>query len=202
MKGALERDTLAPEPTEQLNLWLEQAVEAQVPEPNAMVLSTVDAEGQPWQRTVLLKGIENKRLLFFTNLESNKARHIEANDRVSLLFLWLPLERQVIVTGRAELLTRRRVLQYFASRPFGSKLGAWASKQSSVITSRKLLEMKWDEMKRKFAKGEVPLPSFWGGYAIAPDTVEFWQGRPSRLHDRFLYRAQPDATWTTERLSP
>ena len=151
---------------------------------------------------MLLKSYDARGFVFYTNLESRKARQIGENPNVSLLFPWLTLQRQVVVCGMAERVSTAETLEYFITRPRGSQLGAWVSNQSSVVTSRKLIEMKWEEMKRKFADGEVPLPSFWGGYRVAPREIEFWQGRPSRLHDRFLYTRGPDDSWTLERLAP
>lgn len=200
-REALNRKTLHADPMEQFTTWFSQAREAQLKEPNAMILSTVDAEGQPWTRTVLLKKLDSRGLVFFTNFESRKARHISGNPNVSVLFLWLDLERQVSINGRAEKISSRESMAYFLTRPLGSRLGAWTSEQSSIIKSRSLLEAKLEEMKRKFADGKVPLPSFWGGYRIVPETLEFWQGRQNRLHDRFLYSKFGDK-WQVERLQP
>lgn len=200
-REALNRQTLQAEPLDQFKLWFSQAQTARIKEPNAMVLATVDESGQPWTRTVLLKKLDARGLVFFTNFESRKARHLQGNPRVSVLFLWLDLERQVSFTGHAERISTAESLAYFASRPLGSRLGAWTSQQSSVIRSRSLLEAKLEEMKRKFADGKIPLPSFWGGYRIIPQSAEFWQGRQNRLHDRFLYSKSGD-TWTIERLQP
>jgi pyridoxamine 5'-phosphate oxidase len=165
-----------------------------------MVLSTTDGK-RPSSRTVLLKAYDQRGFVFFTNYESRKAREIAVDTHVSLLFPWYPLERQVGIIGQAERISAAESLAYFASRPHGSRLGAWVSQQSSVITSRKFLEMKWDEMKRKFADGEIPLPSFWGGIRVVPTEIEFWQGRENRLHDRFRYLRAGDS-WTIERLAP
>jgi pyridoxamine 5'-phosphate oxidase len=197
----LSQETLNADPLEQFKFWFEQARESEVKEPNAMVLSTVDPDGQPWTRTVLLKKIDARGLIFFTNFESRKARHIQENAKVSLLFLWLDLERQISINGRAEKISTAESLAYFVSRPLGSRLGAWTSQQSSVIKSRSLLEAKLEEMKRKFADGKIPLPSFWGGYRVIPESYEFWQGRQNRLHDRFLYSKSGDK-WDIERLQP
>ena len=167
-----------------------------------MSLATVGQDLRPRVRTVLLKIFDERGFVFFTNYESRKARQIAENENVSLLFPWLALERQVIVCGTAEKISTAESLAYFVTRPRGSQLGAWVSAQSSVITTRSLLEQKWEEMKRKFGEGQVPLPDFWGGYRVVPRDIEFWQGRPSRLHDRFSYTRQPDGTWKIERLSP
>lgn len=197
----LSQETLNDDPLEQFKLWFEQARESEIKEPNAMVLSTVDPDGQPWTRTVLLKKIDDRGLIFFTNFESRKARHIDSNARVSLHFLWLGLERQISINGKAEKIPTAESLAYFVSRPLGSRLGAWTSQQSSVIKSRSLLEAKLEEMKRKFANGKIPLPSFWGGYRVVPESYEFWQGRQNRLHDRFLYNKVGE-NWGIERLQP
>jgi len=200
-KASLDEGDLRPDPLEQFRFWFEQAITAQLREPNAMILATCDGHGQPWTRTMLLKRLDDRGLVFFSNFESRKARHIAANPRVSVLFLWLELERQVSINGAAGRISTAESLAYFVTRPLGSRLGAWTSRQSSVITSRSLLEAKLAEMKRKFADGKVPLPSFWGGYRIIPESWEFWQGRPDRLHDRFLYSKSGDG-WRAERLQP
>lgn len=201
-KGTLDVTDLAADPFDQFEQWVQQAQECGVEEPNAMCLATVDASGQPFTRTVLLKGFSKKGLVFYTNYESRKALQIEAHPKVSVNFLWLPLQRQVSVTGSVERVSKMESLKYFISRPFASRLGAWASPQSKVITSRQMLEMKLDQMKRKFANGEVPLPDNWGGYRIVPKTFEFWQGRSGRLHDRFLFQLDENAEWIVNRLAP
>jgi pyridoxamine 5'-phosphate oxidase len=201
-RGALERAQLKPSPFDQFAVWLQEAMEARMAEPNAMSLATAGADQLPLVRTVLLKSYDERGFVFFTNFESRKARQITENPNVSLLFPWLALERQVIVCGAAEKISKTETLAYFMTRPRGSQLGAWVSAQSSIITTRSLLEQKWDEMKRKFGEGEVPLPSFWGGFRVVPREIEFWQGRPSRLHDRFLYRRQGDDSWKIDRLAP
>ena len=200
-REALDRFTLRKDPMDQFKFWFEQARETKLREPNAMVLATVAPDGQPWNRTVLLKKIDERGFIFFTNYESRKARHLETNARVSALFLWLGLERQVTINGIAEKISSKESLAYFITRPLGSRLGAWTSQQSSVIGSRSLLESKLYEMKQKFADGKVPLPSFWGGYRIVPESYEFWQGRQNRLHDRFFYSRQ-NGEWHFERLQP
>lgn len=200
-RAGLRRGDLDADPVGQFRKWFGEAVAAELVEPNAMVLATTDGH-RPSSRTVLLKAYDERGLVFFTNFESRKARDIAANAHVSLLFPWYPLERQVGILGRAERIGAAESLAYFASRPHGSRLGAWVSQQSSVITSRRLLEMKWDEMKRKFAKGEIPLPSFWGGFRVVPSEFEFWQGRENRLHDRFRYVRQESGPWQIERLAP
>ena len=201
-RGELRREDLKSDPFEQFALWFEEACRTGMVDPNAMSLATASVSARPSLRTVLLKGYDGRGFVFFTNLESRKAREIGENPQVSLLFPWLNLERQVIVYGAAEKISTAEALAYFVKRPVGSQLAAWASQQSGVISSRKILEMKWEEMKRKFADGKVPLPSFWGGYRVKPNEIEFWQGRPSRLHDRFRYRLQSDASWIIEQLAP
>lgn len=198
----LRRANLDADPIVQFSLWLEDAFRVGVLEPNAMSLATAWKDGQPLVRTVLLKGVDARGFVFFTNLESRKARQLAENPKASLLFPWLALERQVIATGSASRLPTVEVLKYFATRPRESQLAAWASPQSSKISSRKFLEMEWEHMKRKFGAGKVPLPSFWGGYRMKPETIEFWQGGPNRLHDRFEYTRQSDGSWTIERLAP
>ena len=201
-RGALSRADLKPDPFEQFAVWFQQACECGMIEPNAMSLATVSGEGRPLVRTVLLKSFDARGFVFFTNLESRKARHIKENPNVSLLFPWLALERQVIVSGTVESVSTAEALTYFLTRPRGSQLGAWVSQQSSVITSRKMLEMTLEQMKRKFEGGEIPLPSWWGGYRVVPHDIEFWQGRASRLHDRFLYSRSESGEWSIARLAP
>lgn len=201
-KQALRAADLAADPFVQFEQWFAQAEACEVAEPNAMCLATVGADGQPSTRVVLLKAFNKQGLVFYTNYESRKAIEMEANPRVSVNFLWLPLQRQVNVTGRVERVSKVEALKYFISRPFASRLGAWSSPQSQVITSRQILEAKLDQMKRKFADGEVPLPDHWGGYRIVPETFEFWQGGGGRLHDRFMYRLDDAGQWKPARLAP
>ena len=193
---------LDPSPVVQFDRWMREAIDSQLVEPNAMALATVGSAGQPTLRTVLLKGFDEKGFVFYTNYESNKARQIADNPQVALLFQWLPLERQATVTGRAEKISAAESLGYFLSRPRESQIGAWASRQSEIITTRSLLEGKFAEMKAKFATGQIPLPSFWGGYRVTPRNIEFWQGRSNRLHDRFCYRLSSEGNWTINRLMP
>ena len=203
-RHSLRRGDLDPDPFAQFRQWFQTAMETPgVAEPNAMVLSTAGPDGQPRARTMLLKAYDARGFVFFTNYESEKAEEMAANAKVALLFLWLPLERQVRIEGTAEKISHLESLKYFMSRPRDSRLGAWVSRQSSVISSRSLLLAKLDEMKRKFAGGEIPLPSFWGGYRVAPKRFEFWQGGGARLHDRFRYSPkQAGDGWTIERLAP
>lgn len=201
-QASLDIDSVDQNPLNQFRKWFDEAREAEVLEPNAFVLSTVDTEGQPFQRTVLMKALDDQGLVFYTNYKSRKARQIAENSRVSVLFPWYALERQVMITGRAEKVSTAESMAYFASRPFGSRLGAWVSQQSKVISSRSILEMKLAEMKQKFKDGKVPLPDFWGGYRIVADSFEFWQGRQNRLHDRLLFSNESEDGWQIERMAP
>lgn len=186
----------------QFSAWLADAIAAQVPEPNAMVLATADPTGRPSARTVLLKGYDPDGFVCYTNLESRKGREAQANPYASLVFSWLPLHRQVVVCGTVRLVPRAEVERYFALRPRGARLGAWASRQSTVISSRQELLDRYAEAAARFPEPEpVPPPEYWGGLRVVPETVEFWQGRPDRLHDRIRYRrVGPD--WVVERLAP
>lgn len=197
----LSREMMAPDPFDQFTAWFNEACAAGLTEPNAMTLATAGTDGQPTLRTVLLKIFDRDGFVFFTNYRSRKARQIGENHRVALLFPWIGMARQVTVTGRAEKISVAESARYFASRPRDSQLGAWISRQSSVLSSRQMLMMELAHMKTRFLKGEVPLPDFWGGFRVRPDSIEFWQGQTSRLHDRFLY-TRSDAGWTIERLSP
>ena len=200
--SGLRRDELDEDPMQQFTNWLQQAIDDDAADPTAMILATVSDDGSPWQRTVLLKGFDQNGFVFYTNLGSRKANEIAVNDRVSLLFRWLELNRQVIVSGRARKLSAASVLSYFMTRPRESQLAAWASRQSHPLSSRQILEQKFVEIKHRFAAGEVPLPSFWGGYCVEPLRLEFWQGRPNRLHDRFLYEKNQSNEWSIARLAP
>ncbi|MCL4107962.1 UNVERIFIED_CONTAM: hypothetical protein GTU68_016990 [Idotea baltica] len=182
--------------------WLKQAVEANAAEPSAMTLATVSKEGKPTQRTVLLKMFDEKGFVFFTNYSSQKAQQIAENSNVSILLAWRELERQVEINGKAEKIPTAESLKYFLSRPRGSQLGAWASSQSSPISTRKLLDGQLQKIKQKFSEGEIPLPDSWGGYRIVPETIEFWQGGAQRLHDRFEYTRNDNNLWSIQRLQP
>jgi pyridoxamine 5'-phosphate oxidase len=198
----LDIKDLNPNPFIQFELWFNQAMDAKLTEPNAFCLSTVGNDMMPSVRTVLLKTFDEKGFVFFTNYKSTKSKQIEENPKAAALFAWLDLERQVKIEGNVEKISTSDSLKYFLSRPKGSQIGAWVSHQSEIISSRSLLEQKFDEMKKKFLKGEVPFPSFWGGYAIKPIKIEFWQGGQDRLHDRFLYELEENGTWTISRLAP
>ena len=198
----LTREMLDPDPYGQFERWFQETCNAGLSEPNAMTLATVGADGQPTLRTVLLKLFAHDGFVFYTNYGSRKAQQIAANSRVALLFPWVKLARQVAITGVAEKVSLAESARYFASRPHESQLGAWISQQSAVLTSRQLLMNELEKIKARFRKGEVPLPDFWGGYRVRPASIEFWQGQTSRLHDRFLYTRQADASWTIERLAP
>ncbi|MEE4162366.1 MAG: pyridoxamine 5'-phosphate oxidase [Woeseiaceae bacterium] len=197
----LNRENLDANPFLEFEAWFKLACELDRSDPNAMSITTVDEHGRPYARTVLLKSFDERGLVFYTNYESRKARHIAANPNVALLFFWSELGRQIGIRGTAEKMSATESLRYFASRPRGSQLGAWVSPQSSVITSRSLLKNKFEELRQKFENKEIPLPSFWGGYRIVPREFEFWQGRDDRLHDRFLYTRDGD-DWRLERLAP
>ena len=203
MAVGLRRADLDPDPYREFEKRFALAIESGIPEPNAMCLATVDENGQPWVRTVLLKTYDARGFVFFTNYESRKALHIAGNPRVALSFPWFALGWEVKVTGEAVRVSFAESAKYFATRPRGSQIGAWASPQSRIISSRSLLDAKVAEMVRKLHDQEVPLPSFWGGYRVQPSTIEFWQARTNRLHDRFLYsRSEADVDWRIERLAP
>jgi pyridoxamine 5'-phosphate oxidase len=200
-EGLAEQQLMA-EPVAQFTEWFHQAVEAGVTEPNAMVLSTADAQGRPSSRTVLLKGYDRRGFVFFTNYGSRKGSELSVNPWASLLFPWISISRQVVVSGPVEKIGRDETAAYFRTRPHGSQLGAWASEQSSPVSSREVLERRYAELERRYPEGEgVPVPPFWGGYRVVPEAVEFWQGRENRLHDRLRYLSE-DGGWRVERLCP
>ena len=201
LAGLTEKD-LARDPFRQFEKWLQEAEAAKIPEYNAMTLSTATRDGRPSARTVLLKGLDGRGFVFYSNYESRKGREIEANPHVALVFPWLLLERQVIIEGKLTKVAREESEAYFHSRPRASQLGAWVSQQSSIISGRALLEGNMKAVEKQYADQEVPLPPNWGGWRVAPETVEFWQGRRSRLHDRLRYRRGKDGGWSIERLAP
>jgi pyridoxamine 5'-phosphate oxidase len=199
--GLSERD-LDPSPFRQIERWLAEAIAAGHPEPTAMTLATATPDGEPSARVVLLKGVDERGLVFFTNYESAKGEQLARNPRACANLFWMLLERQVRVTGSVEKVSREASEAYFQGRPRESRLGAWASAQSSVIAGRAELEARLSEIRTRFGDGEIPCPPNWGGYRVLPHEVEFWQGRPSRLHDRLRYRGTGEVQWTVERLSP
>ncbi len=201
LHGLSEAD-LAPDPFAQFQAWFDTALAAGLPEPNAMTLATATPDGRPSARMVLIKGVDSRGFVFYTNYESRKGRELEANPWAALVFYWPELERQIRIEGRVERVAAEESDAYFASRPLGSRLGAWASPQSQVIPGRDVLEARLRDLEARFASGDVPRPPHWGGYRVVPEAVEFWQGRPSRLHDRLRYTRQADGRWAIERLAP
>jgi pyridoxamine 5'-phosphate oxidase len=200
LAGLAEKD-LARDPFRQFEKWFQEAEAAKIAEPNACVLATIGREGRPSARTVLLKGLDGRGFVFYSNYESRKGRELDANPRATLVFPWLALERQVIAEGAVVRVAREESEAYFQSRPLASQLAAWASPQSTIIAGRKALEDAFKEIEKKYAGQPVPVPPHWGGWRLAPETVEFWQGRRSRLHDRLRYRRAKDG-WTVERIAP
>lgn len=202
LRDGLRREQLADDPIVQFERWMAQIVAAEIPDPNAMTIATVDASGQPSQRIVLLKGLDQRGFVFYTNLRSHKAQDLKQNPKISLHFPWHCLERQVKVCGVAEQMSAAESIKYFLSRPRESQLAAWASNQSRPISSRAMLMQQFEAMKNKFSNGDIPLPDFWGGFRVKPHQIEFWQGGAHRLHDRFQYTRQGDDSWDIARLEP
>lgn len=198
----LRRADLEADPIKQFGKWFSEAAAAQIRDVNAMSLATAKPDGKPSVRIVLLKAISDRGFVFFTNYGSEKARQLDENPHAALALFWVQLERQIRINGRVEKTSREESEKYFSSRPLGSQLGAWASSQSEVIASREALETQLAEMTKRFASGEVPLPPRWGGYRVQPETIEFWQGRTDRLHDRFRYTRRRNEAWLIERLAP
>lgn len=201
LQDGLKRASLVDDPIRQFEIWLNQAIDARIKDPTAMTVATVDANGQPSQRIVLLKQVNHDGFVFFTNYNSQKACDITNNPLVSLHFPWHQLERQVKICGTAEKISAVESMKYFISRPLDSQLAAWASKQSRPVSSRQMLMQQFNTMKKKFSDGAIPLPDFWGGYCVTPSSIEFWQGGADRLHDRFRYNRVGKA-WLIERLAP
>ena len=199
LQSGIIKEDLSQNPIEQFSLWFSQAMEADIIEPSAMSLATSD--DSIGIRTVLLKYFDERGFVFFTNYESKKSKQIQNNPQAAILFPWLALERQVKIIGSVEKITKLESFKYFSSRPKDSQLGAWSSQQSSKISSRSVLAEQFASMKKKFSSGEIPLPDFWGGYRVIPKSIEFWQGRENRLHDRFIYELS-SGQWTISRLSP
>lgn len=197
----LDEKSVLENPYLQFKAWFDEAMNAKLMEPNAMVLSTTDSNGFPHSRTVLLKEVKDQKFVFFTNYRSDKAKQIEQNPKVSLLFVWLELQRQVKIIGTIDKISVEDSIEYFNSRPFGSQIGAWVSEQSQTISGREVLEEKLQHYIEKYKSGHVPKPEHWGGYGVSPISVEFWKGRPDRLHDRILYTLVGNF-WEISRLSP
>jgi pyridoxamine 5'-phosphate oxidase len=200
-RAGLREVDVDPDPIVQFHEWFEKVIEADLHEPNAMILATATGEGRPSARTVLLKGYDEQGFIFYTNYEGRKARELEANPTCALLFYWGELERQVRIEGRASRLSTEVSDAYFLSRPRGSRLGAWASEQSRPVEDRSVLEERVKALEAEYEGREIPRPPFWGGYRVEPEVIEFWQGRENRLHDRLVYR-RSEGEWTIERLQP
>lgn len=202
LRGGLSRSELLDDPIKQFELWLEQAVALGISDPTAMALGTVGTDGQPSQRIVLLKHLDKDGFVFFTNYGSRKAKELALNSKVSLLFPWHSIERQVKIAGESEKISTAESLKYFMTRPRESQLAAWASEQSQALSSKQFLLAQLENMKQKFSQGEIPLPDFWGGIRVKPSKIEFWQGGEHRLHDRFEYTRNKAQSWEIQRLAP
>jgi len=197
----LRRANLDPDPIKQFQNWFAGAIKAGIHDANAITLATC-ADGKPSARVVLLKDFDERGFVFFTNYSSDKGKQLEENPNAALVMYWMEVERQIRIEGTVEKTSREESEKYFQTRPFGAQLGAWASHQSTVIDARRVLDARLQEMKQRFADGKVPLPPRWGGYRLKPERMEFWQGRPERLHDRFRYTLRPDGSWSIDRLAP
>lgn len=200
-RESLSKSAVDPDPIVQFKSWMKEAIDAELPEPNAMTLATVSADGKPSARVLLIKGVDERGFVFFTNYDSHKGHDLDANPNAALVFYWIELERQVRIEGRVEKLPNAESDEYFASRPLDSRIGAWASEQSHELSGRAVLVARAAKFAARFGLNP-PRPPHWGGYVLIPDAVEFWQGRPSRLHDRILYTRQPDGSWRIKRLAP
>ena len=201
-RSGLQESNIDPNPFQQFALWFQQALNAQLPEPNAMTLATVSSDGQPSARIVLLKHFDKRGFVLYTNYESLKGKQLITNPQAALVFWWAELERQVRVEGTVEKVSESESDSYFHSRPQGSKIGAWVSKQSQIIESRDILDQRLVELKAQYQEQKIPRPPHWGGFRVVPQVVEFWQGRPNRLHDRLCYRLTEEDIWVVQRLSP
>ena len=200
--ASLARDSIDTDPFRQFEHWFQEALKAEVLEPNAMTLATVDAQGHPSARIVLLKRVDSNGFVFFTNYQSSKGQQLAANPQAALVFFWKELERQVRIEGRVEKISRAESERYFQSRPRGSQIGAAASNQSQVVANRTVLETRFQDLEARYAEQDIPTPAHWGGYRLTPDLLEFWQGRRNRLHDRLRYRLLDSGDWSIERLEP
>jgi pyridoxamine 5'-phosphate oxidase len=198
----LRRRDLDPDPIKQFDVWFTAAAKAGIHDANAMALATATLDGKPSARVVLLKDFDESGFVFYTNYASEKGRQLEKNPRAALVLYWMEVERQIRIEGRVKKTSRKESEQYFHTRLAGAQLGAWASRQSEVIDARRVLDARLEEMKQRFAQGEIPLPPHWGGYRLKPERIEFWQGRPDRLHDRFRYTRKADGSWQIDRLAP
>ena len=201
-QAGLRRAELDPDPLAQFQKWFQQAHDAGVLEPSCMTLATADKDGRPSSRVVLLKNVDERGFSFFTNYESRKGRELAGNPNAALVFYWADMERQVNIAGAVQKLSREESEAYFKSRPRGSQLAAWTSHQGQIVADRAVLEARWRELDAQYSGKEIPMPPYWGGFVLAPERIEFWQGRPSRLHDRFCYTSQAGGGWQLERLSP